>query len=62
MFVLMTSLLSLTSLMNLISVRLRSKRERINTITFYLRDISTPLVGVVFKHIDQILEPFIYKC
>ena len=62
MFVLMTSLLSLTSLMNLISVRLRSKRERINTITFYLRDISTPLVGVVFKHIDQILESFIYKC
>ena len=62
MFVLMTSLLSLTSLMNLISERLRSKRERINTITFYLRDISTPLVGVVFKHIDQILESFIYKC
>ena len=62
MFVLMTSLLSLTSLMNLISVRLRSKRERINTITFYLRDISTPLVGVVFKHTDQILESFIYKC
>ena len=34
------------------SVRLKSKRQRINTITFYLRDISTPLVGVVFKHRD----------
>ena len=31
-----------------ISVRLKSKRQRINTITFYLRDILTPLVGVVF--------------
>ena len=58
----MTSLLSLRSLTNLISVRLRSKRERINTITFYLRDISTLLVGVVFKHIDQILEPLVCKC
>ena len=58
----MTSLLSLRSLTNLISVRLRSKRERIKTITFYLRDISTLLVGVVFKHIDQILEPLVYKC
>ena len=37
---------------NLISVRLKSKRKRINTINFYLRDISTLLVGVVFKHID----------
>ena len=37
---------------NLISVRLKSKRQRINTINFYLRDISTPLVGVVFKHRD----------
>ena len=35
-----------------IPVRLKSKRQRNNTITFYLRDISTPLVGVVFKHID----------
>ena len=26
---------------NLISVRLKSKRQRINTINFYLRDIST---------------------
>ena len=32
------------------SVRLKSKRQRINTINFYLHDISTPLVGVVFKH------------
>ena len=37
---------------NPISVRLRSKRQRINTITFYLCDISTPLVGVVFRHIN----------
>ena len=36
------------------SVRLKSKWQRINTITLYLRDISTPLVGVVFEHIDQI--------
>ena len=35
---------------NPISVRLKSKRQRINTVTFYLRDISTPLVSVVFKH------------
>ena len=27
---------------NPISVRLKSKRQHINTITFYLRDISTP--------------------
>ena len=39
---------------NLISVILKSKRQRINTIIFYLHDISTPLVGVVLKHIDQI--------
>ena len=37
---------------NLISVRLKSKWQRINTINFYLRDISTPLVGIVFKHVD----------
>ena len=37
----------------LVSVRLKSTRQPINTITFYLRDISTPLVGVAFKHIDQ---------
>ena len=36
---------------NLISVRLKSKRQRINTITFYLRDISTPLV-VSFSNIE----------
>ena len=47
---------------NLISVRLKSKRQCINTINFYLRDISTTLVGVVFKHIDQIQKPLIYKC
>ena len=34
---------------NPISVRLKSKRQRINTVTLYLRDIATPLVGVVFK-------------
>ena len=43
-------------------VRIKSKRQRINTVTFYLRDISTPLVGVVFKHVNQIQEPLIYKC
>ena len=32
----------------------KSKRQRINTVTLYLRDISTPLAGVVLKHIDQI--------
>ena len=37
----------------LVSVTLKSTRQPINTITFYLRDISTPLVGVAFKHIDQ---------
>ena len=47
---------------NPISVRLKSKQQRINTITFYLRDISTALVGVAFKHIDQIREPLIYQC
>ena len=45
-----------------LNVRLKSKRQRINTVTFYLRAISTPLVGVVFKHIDQIQELLIYKC
>ena len=35
---------------NPISVRLESEQQRINTATFYLRHISTPLVGVVFKH------------
>ena len=39
---------------NPISVRLKLKRQRINTVAFYLRDISTPLVGVVFKHVDEI--------
>ena len=47
---------------NKISVRLKSKRQRINTVTFYLRDISMSLVGVLFKHIDQIQEPLTYKC
>ena len=37
-------------------MRLKSKWQRISTINFYLRDISTPLVGVVFRHIDQIQE------
>ena len=32
---------------NIISVRLKSKRKRINTVTFYFRDISTLLVGVI---------------
>ena len=45
-----------------IFVRLKSKRQRIDTIIFYLRDISMLLVGLVFKHIDQIQEPLIYKC
>ena len=45
-----------------ISVRLKPRRQRINTVTFYLRDISTPLVGVVFKHINRTQEPLIYKC
>ena len=39
---------------NPISVRIKSKRQRINTVTFYLLDILIPLFGVVFKHIDQI--------
>ena len=44
------------------SVRLKSKRQGINRVTFYLRDISTALVGVVFKHINQVQEPLIYNC
>ena len=44
------------------SVRLKSKWQRINTVTFYLHDISMPLVSVVFKHIYQIQKPLIYKC
>ena len=47
---------------NPISVRIKSNWQRINTVTFYLGDISTPLVGVTFKHIVQIQEPLIYKC
>ena len=39
---------------NPISVRLKPKQQRINTVTFYLCDIFTSLVGVVCKHIDQI--------
>ena len=38
---------------NLISVRLKSKQQRINTINFYLHDILMSLVGVVFKHHQQ---------
>ena len=41
---------------NLISVRLKSKRQRINTINFYLHDILMLLVGVVFKHHQQCLK------
>ena len=37
-----------------LSVILKSKRQSINIITFYLRVISTLVVGVVFKHIDHI--------
>ena len=44
------------------TVRLKSKPQRINTVTFYLHDISTPLVGVIFKHVEQIQQPLIYKC
>ena len=39
---------------NLISAILKSRWQRIDTITFYLRDISTPLVSVVFKHRSNI--------
>ena len=45
-----------------ISVRLKSKREHMNTVNFYLRDILMLLVSVVFKHIDQIQELLICKC
>ena len=41
---------------NLISVRLKSKWKRIKNINSYLRDISTPLVGVVFKHHRRCLK------
>ena len=44
---------------NPISVGLKSTRQRINTVNFYLPHILTPLVSVVFKHIDQIQEPLI---
>ena len=46
---------------NPIFARLKSKGQRINTTTFYLPDISRKLVGVIFKYIDQIQEPSIYK-
>ena len=46
---------------NQISLRLKSKLQRIHTATFYLCDILTPLVGVSFKDIDQIQEPFLQK-
>ena len=45
----------------IISVKLKSTWQRINTVAFYLRNISTPLVGVVFNHIDQIQKPFLQK-
>ena len=35
-----------------IFVRERLKWQRVDTVTFYLRNIPTLLVGVVFKHID----------
>ena len=44
-----------------LSVRLKSKRQRINTVTFYLCDILTPLVDVVFEHIDQIFGSYIWS-
>ena len=47
---------------NPISVRLKSKRQHINTVTFYLCDISMLLVSVVFKHKEQIHEPLTYIC
>ena len=46
---------------NFVFVRLKSKRYRINTVTFYLRDTLTALVGIIFKHIDQIQKPLINK-
>ena len=36
---------------NPISVRLKSKRQHINTVTFYIGDILMPLVGVFFSNI-----------
>ena len=36
-----------------IFVRERLKWQRVDTVTFYLRNIPTLLVGVVFKHIDS---------
>ena len=35
------------------TLRLNSMRQRINTLAFCFGDISVPLVGVVFKHIDK---------
>lgn len=46
---------------NPISVGLKPKWQRINTINFYLRDISIPPIGVVFKHMDEIQEPLLQK-
>ena len=56
--IIMTSI----NIINFVFVRLKSKRYRINTVTFYLRDILTALVGIIFKHIDQIQKPLINKC
>ena len=46
---------------HLISVKSKSKQQRINTVTLFLRHISTPLVGVLFKRIYQIQEQFLQK-
>ena len=56
--IIMTSI----NIINFVFVRLKSKRYRINTVTFYLRDILTALVGIIFKYIDQIQKPLINKC
>ena len=43
---------------NPISVRLKTKQQLINTVTFYSRDILTPRIGVRFKHIDKYKNGF----
>ena len=47
------------------TLRLNSMRQRINTLAFCFGDISVPLVGVVFKHIDKkktiILQKLIWR-
>ena len=44
--------ISVRLLFNPISIRLRSERQRINISTSYLRDISTPLVGVPTSSVE----------